>query len=126
MSVEEELKKDHAEMQAAVDSKQKIIDAQVSAPCQGLLQLSEWVCQHTVPPAAVPAQSETMWVSQHQATVRDRAAAAEHSDCHSCLQPWSMAQRAWDGSLGRDCAHNSVSEWKDHIPWSIAWCFISQ
>ncbi|XP_075761561.1 disabled homolog 2-interacting protein isoform X4 [Pelodiscus sinensis] len=28
MSVEEELKKDHAEMQAAVDSKQKIIDAQ--------------------------------------------------------------------------------------------------
>lgn len=29
MSVEEELKKDHAEMQAAVDSKQKIIDAQV-------------------------------------------------------------------------------------------------
>lgn len=31
MSVEEELKKDHAEMQAAVDSKQKIIDAQVSA-----------------------------------------------------------------------------------------------
>lgn len=30
MSVEEELKKDHAEMQAAVDSKQKIIDAQVS------------------------------------------------------------------------------------------------
>lgn len=31
MSVEEELKKDHAEMQAAVDSKQKIIDAQVGA-----------------------------------------------------------------------------------------------
>lgn len=27
--MEEELKKDHAEMQAAVDSKQKIIDAQV-------------------------------------------------------------------------------------------------
>lgn len=32
MSVEEELKKDHAEMQAAVDSKQKIIDAQVWGP----------------------------------------------------------------------------------------------
>lgn len=46
MSVEEELKKDHAEMQAAVDSKQKIIDAQVSAPCQRLLQFSGWVCQH--------------------------------------------------------------------------------
>lgn len=30
MSVEEELKKDHADMQAIVDSKQKIIDAQVS------------------------------------------------------------------------------------------------
>lgn len=29
MSVEEELKKDHSEMQAVVDSKQKIIDAQV-------------------------------------------------------------------------------------------------
>lgn len=37
MSVEEELKKDHAEMQAAVDSKQKIIDAQVggSGPSVG-------------------------------------------------------------------------------------------
>lgn len=30
MAVEDELKKDHAEMQAAVDSKQKIIEAQVS------------------------------------------------------------------------------------------------
>lgn len=30
MSVEEELKKDHSDMQAVVDSKQKIIDAQVS------------------------------------------------------------------------------------------------
>ncbi len=29
MSVEEELKKDHADMQAVIDSKQKIIDAQV-------------------------------------------------------------------------------------------------
>lgn len=29
MAVEEELKKDHAEMQAVVDTKQKIIDAQV-------------------------------------------------------------------------------------------------
>lgn len=27
--MEEELKKDHADMQAAIDSKQKIIDAQV-------------------------------------------------------------------------------------------------
>uniref|UniRef100_A0A8C6TQK5 DAB2 interacting protein b n=1 Tax=Neogobius melanostomus TaxID=47308 RepID=A0A8C6TQK5_9GOBI len=31
MSVEEELKKDHSDMQAVVDSKQKIIDAQVSS-----------------------------------------------------------------------------------------------
>lgn len=30
MSVEEELKKDHADMQAIVDSKQKIIEAQVN------------------------------------------------------------------------------------------------
>lgn len=29
MAVEEELKKDHSDMQAVVDSKQKIIDAQV-------------------------------------------------------------------------------------------------
>lgn len=29
MSVEEELKKDHADMQTIVDSKQKIIEAQV-------------------------------------------------------------------------------------------------
>lgn len=32
MAVEEELKKDHAEMQAVIDAKQKIIDAQVSRP----------------------------------------------------------------------------------------------
>uniref|UniRef100_A0A8D3AFF5 DAB2 interacting protein b n=1 Tax=Scophthalmus maximus TaxID=52904 RepID=A0A8D3AFF5_SCOMX len=32
MSVEEELKKDHSDMQAVVDSKQKIIDAQVGSP----------------------------------------------------------------------------------------------
>ena len=32
MAVEEELKKDHAEMQADIDAKQKIIDAQVSRP----------------------------------------------------------------------------------------------
>lgn len=110
MSVEEELKKDHAEMQAAVDSKQKIIDAQVSAPCQRLLQFAGWVCQHTVPPAAVPAHGEAVWVSQHRAAGRARAAAAGHSDCHSCVQPWSVAQRPWGGSLGRDCAHNLVSE----------------
>lgn len=30
MSVEEELKKDHADMQSIIDSKQKIIEAQVS------------------------------------------------------------------------------------------------
>lgn len=40
MSVEEELKKDHAEMQAAVDSKQKIIDAQVSPREQGLQRVA--------------------------------------------------------------------------------------
>jgi len=32
MAVEEELKKDHAEMQAVIDAKQKIIDAQVRSP----------------------------------------------------------------------------------------------
>lgn len=32
MSVEDELKKDHTDMQAIVDSKQKIIDAQVRMP----------------------------------------------------------------------------------------------
>lgn len=45
MSVEEELKKDHAEMQAAVDSKQKIIDAQVSghqSPGRGDLDFSKY------------------------------------------------------------------------------------
>lgn len=35
MSVEEELKKDHSDMQAVVDSKQKIIDAQVSVQPRG-------------------------------------------------------------------------------------------
>lgn len=30
MAVEEELKKDHSDMQAVVDSKQKIIEAQVT------------------------------------------------------------------------------------------------
>lgn len=34
MSVEEELKKDHSDMQAVVDSKQKIIDAQVRIDLQ--------------------------------------------------------------------------------------------
>lgn len=34
MSVEEELKKDHSDMQAVVDSKQKIIDAQVRCGLQ--------------------------------------------------------------------------------------------
>lgn len=37
MSVEEELKKDHSDMQAVVDSKQKIIDAQVSLACRNTL-----------------------------------------------------------------------------------------
>lgn len=41
MSVEEELKKDHAEMQAAVDSKQKIIDAQVGTLATVLQSLGE-------------------------------------------------------------------------------------
>lgn len=43
MSVEEELKKDHAEMQAAVDSKQKIIDAQVGCRATVLESLGEGV-----------------------------------------------------------------------------------
>jgi len=34
MSVEDELKKDHADMQAIVDSKQKIIEAQVNLKSQ--------------------------------------------------------------------------------------------
>lgn len=52
MSVEEELKKDHAEMQAAVDSKQKIIDAQVSPQYQGESAIVQPPCH-----AAVPAQA---------------------------------------------------------------------
>lgn len=63
MSVEEELKKDHAEMQAAVDSKQKIIDAQVSPSCQGLQHFSERVCRHALPCRAAPQL-------QHGETVR--------------------------------------------------------
>lgn len=47
MSVEEELKKDHAEMQAAVDSKQKIIDAQVRAA-------PSTTPQHACPPRTSP------------------------------------------------------------------------
>lgn len=41
MAVEEELKKDHSDMQAVVDSKQKIIEAQVLStfPLKGLLLL---------------------------------------------------------------------------------------
>lgn len=39
MSVEEELKKDHSDMQAVVDSKQKIIDAQVSSVQRSLCRL---------------------------------------------------------------------------------------
>lgn len=58
MSVEEELKKDHAEMQAAVDSKQKIIDAQVSPHCQGLQHFAGWLCHRAAPcHAAGPAQA---------------------------------------------------------------------
>lgn len=40
MSVEEELKKDHSDMQAVVDSKQKIIDAQVSLQPRGGTQIT--------------------------------------------------------------------------------------
>lgn len=38
MAVEDELKKDHSDMQAVVDSKQKIIDAQVwsGSYCEGV------------------------------------------------------------------------------------------
>lgn len=41
MAVEEELKKDHSDMQAVVDSKQKIIEAQVCQDfsCERLLLL---------------------------------------------------------------------------------------
>lgn len=33
MAVEEELRRDHAEMQAVIEAKQKIIDAQVQTTC---------------------------------------------------------------------------------------------
>lgn len=41
MAVEEELKKDHSDMQAVVDSKQKIIEAQVPSkvPSEGSASL---------------------------------------------------------------------------------------
>lgn len=53
MSVEEELKKDHSDMQSIVDSKQKIIEAQVSAWCIGEMcwlyqQLHFRNCEYTV------------------------------------------------------------------------------
>lgn len=48
MSVEEELKKDHSDMQAVVDSKQKIIDAQVSL--QPRLLLRDGGCCPPPPP----------------------------------------------------------------------------
>lgn len=38
MAVEEELKRDHAEMQAVIDAKQKIIDAQVTTQRDRTLQ----------------------------------------------------------------------------------------
>lgn len=42
MSVEEELKKDHSDMQAVVDSKQKIIDAQVTTQTEHSLPLCQY------------------------------------------------------------------------------------
>lgn len=44
MAVEEELKKDHAEMQAVIDAKQKIIDAQVGKE----LGISQNLCVEAV------------------------------------------------------------------------------
>jgi len=44
MSVEEELKKDHSDMQAVVDSKQKIIDAQVSLVLTQCADCSSFTC----------------------------------------------------------------------------------
>lgn len=44
MAVEEELKKDHAEMQAVIDAKQKIIDAQVGEE----LRISQNLCVESV------------------------------------------------------------------------------
>lgn len=49
MSVEEELKKDHADMQAIIDSKQKIIEAQVSTKPQSASACSSthWILAAT-------------------------------------------------------------------------------
>lgn len=60
MSVEEELKKDHSDMQAVVDSKQKIIDAQVSLQprpsslVSGRLHCSATCCSGAVVAVAPP------------------------------------------------------------------------
>lgn len=53
MSVEEELKKDHSDMQAVVDSKQKIIDAQVSLQPRRAANILLW-CLVCTPPVAPP------------------------------------------------------------------------
>lgn len=108
-------------MQAAVDSKQKIIDAQVSSRYQSLQHFSGCVCQHA---ASLPCGSASAvtarlhaWVSQHRVAVRDRAGQtsagcdllSQHSHSYSCFQPWSLAGDTEDtggGSLWKDHAHN--------------------
>lgn len=92
MSVEEELKKDHAEMQAAVDSKQKIIDAQVSPRYQGLQHFPGCLpaCGRPAVQQGQLEHGETVWwVSEHQAAVGQTSPGcdllSQHSHSYSCF-----------------------------------------
>lgn len=78
MSVEEELKKDHAEMQAAVDSKQKIIDAQVSPCCRELQRFSG---------ASLPTGSSA------RSSVARRSARGESAQSYSQGRVWTDLSR---------------------------------
>lgn len=62
MAVEEELKKDHAEMQAVIDAKQKIIDAQVGEE----LSISQNVCVKPVTGPSLLPQHWSLLSKQYQ------------------------------------------------------------
>lgn len=131
-------------MQAAVDSKQKIIDAQVSPREQGL----QARCRVRPPPRSLPAvqRCQLGHGRMHRAAVGDGAGQtsagcdllSQHSPSYSCssLGAWQATPRIWwggGGNLGKDHAHNSASLWKDCTlvgsvggPRSFAWGFMFQ
>lgn len=67
MAVEEELKKDHAEMQAVIDAKQKIIDAQVSKE----LRISQNLCVEPVTGPSLLPQHCSLSSKLYQPAVSD-------------------------------------------------------